>query len=278
VKGREGDDHRDGPEPHAGDVRDGEEGIERVHDAARLGGDVSDAPLCLWLPHTAGRRQLHDLRASRRRSRAVLRGVFLVDDVERGIPEAVHPRADPVQWRCLSGERDPLVRDGVLLRLLHDDDALVLGVRGGSAQRVGRVPVVHVRPSFPADGSVGVGVVALAPGRCRLRWLQRNVCHHSFQLLDGSTCRDDRFFSRTRSVEHEDLKDVVGLKPLRAVVGLPGGWFFSRSLWERDLTGRSESDPGEGTDLVVSMLEQEHVSFGDSIGDMRPSDSRLERG
>jgi hypothetical protein len=208
----------------------------------------------------------------------VLRGVFLVDDVERGIPEAVHPRADPVQWRCLSGERDPLVRDGVLLRLLHDDDALVLGVRGGSAQRVGRVPVVHVRPSFPADGSVGVGVVALAPGRCRLRWLQRNVCHHSFQLLDGSTCRDDRFFSRTRSVEHEDLKDVVGLKPLRAVVGLPGGWFFSRSLWERDLTGRSESDPGEGTDLVVSMLEQEHVSFGDSIGDMRPSDSRLERG
>ena len=71
-------------------------------------------------------------------------------------------------------------------------------------------------------------------------------------------------------MEHEDLKDVVGLKPLRAVVGLPGGWFFSRSLWERDLAGRSESDPGAGTDLAVSMLEQERVSFGDAVGDMRP--------
>jgi hypothetical protein len=41
-------------------------------------------------------------------------------------------------------------------------------------------------------------------------------------------------------------------------------------LWERDLAGRSESDPGGGTDLAVSMLEQERVSFGDAVGDMRP--------
>jgi hypothetical protein len=74
-------------------------------------------------------------------------------------------------------------------------------------------------------------MVALAPGRCRLRWLQRNICHHSFRLRDGSTCLDDRFFSMTRSAEHEVLKDAVGLAsitPLRAV-DRPGGRVF-RSL------------------------------------------------
>jgi hypothetical protein len=163
AEGREGGDHRDGPEPHAGDVRDGGEGVERVHDAARLGGLVRGAPLRLWLPLAAGRPQLHDLRASRSgpRSRAVQRGVvLLVDGVERGVPEAVHPRADPVQWRRLGGERDPLVRDGVLL---HRDDALVLGVRGGSAQRVGRVPVVHGTAVFPRRRQRGSGRARARP-------------------------------------------------------------------------------------------------------------------